>query len=88
MHAIRKKIVTDEDARPVAVQIDYEDWLEIERLTEKTSRGRTEGVGRPLVEHTPDLVVRRVLSCLQGTNLALYPLARLHPGELEIVVFL
>ncbi len=32
MHAIRKKIVTDEDSRPVAVQIDYEDWLEIERL--------------------------------------------------------
>lgn len=34
MSAIRKKIVTDEDARPVAVQIDYEDWLEIERLLE------------------------------------------------------
>lgn len=32
MRAIRKKIVTDEDSRPVAVQIDYEDWLEIERL--------------------------------------------------------
>jgi hypothetical protein len=41
MHAIRKKIVTDEDSRPIAVQIDYEDWLEIERLLgdqeEKTS---------------------------------------------------
>ena len=34
MHAIRKRIVTDEDSRPVAVQIDYEDWLEIERLLE------------------------------------------------------
>lgn len=32
MHAIRKKIVVDEDSHPVAVQIDYEDWLEIERL--------------------------------------------------------
>jgi hypothetical protein len=31
MLSIRKKIVTDEDMRPVAVQIDYEDWLEIER---------------------------------------------------------
>lgn len=31
MNAIRKKIVTDENARPVAVQIDYADWLEIER---------------------------------------------------------
>lgn len=28
---IRKKIVTDEDMQPVAVQIDYADWLEIER---------------------------------------------------------
>lgn len=34
MHTIRKRIVTDEDSRPVAVQIDYEDWLEIERLLE------------------------------------------------------
>ena len=28
---IHKKIVTDEDHRPVAVQIDYDDWLRIER---------------------------------------------------------
>ncbi len=66
MNAIRKKIVTDEDARPVAVQIDYEDWLEIERLTEKTSRGRTEGVGRPLVEHTPDLSSRGCYLVFRG----------------------
>ena len=32
MIAIRKKIVTDEDHRPVEVVISYEDWLEIERL--------------------------------------------------------
>ena len=32
MHAIQKKIVMDEDRNPIAVQIDYEDWLEIERL--------------------------------------------------------
>jgi hypothetical protein len=31
MHIIRKNIVTDEDMRPIAVQIDYADWLEIER---------------------------------------------------------
>lgn len=37
MHAIRKKIVTDEDSRPIAVQIDYEDLFEIECLLE-TSR--------------------------------------------------
>jgi len=31
MHRIRKHIVTDEANRPVAVQIDYEDWRRIER---------------------------------------------------------
>jgi hypothetical protein len=28
---IQKKLVTDENHKPVAVQIDYDDWLEIER---------------------------------------------------------
>ncbi len=32
MHRIRRSIVTDEAKRPIAVQIDYEDWLQIERL--------------------------------------------------------
>ncbi len=32
MLAIRKKIVTDETLKPIAVQIDYDNWLEIERL--------------------------------------------------------
>ncbi|HMM43499.1 MAG TPA: hypothetical protein PKA95_16525 [Thermomicrobiales bacterium] len=32
MIVVRKKIVTDEDHNPIAVQIDYEDWLEIERM--------------------------------------------------------
>ena len=31
MHRIRKKIVTDEAQNRVAVQIDYTDWLRIER---------------------------------------------------------
>lgn len=31
MHKIRRKILKDETERPVAVQIDYSDWLEIER---------------------------------------------------------
>lgn len=31
MRQIRKKLVTDEEDRPVAVLIDYEDWKEIER---------------------------------------------------------
>jgi hypothetical protein len=28
---IQKKLVTDENHKPVAVQIDYDDWLEIEQ---------------------------------------------------------
>lgn len=32
MIVVRKKIVTDDDHNPIAVQIDYEDWLEIERM--------------------------------------------------------
>jgi hypothetical protein len=31
MRKIRKKILTDKEEQPVAVQIDYSDWLEIER---------------------------------------------------------
>ena len=31
MHKIGKKILRDKSQRPVAVQIDYTDWLEIER---------------------------------------------------------
>ena len=31
MQRIRKKIVTDEAQQPIAVQIDYADWLKIER---------------------------------------------------------
>lgn len=36
MDTIRKKIVTDEAMNPVAVQIDYKDWLEIEQLLTST----------------------------------------------------
>lgn len=31
MSEIRKRILTDEANRPVAVQIDYDDWVRIER---------------------------------------------------------
>jgi hypothetical protein len=31
MRIIKKKILTDSSERPIAVQIDYSDWLEIER---------------------------------------------------------
>ena len=32
MKTIRKKVLTDENLHPVAVQIDYTDWLEIENM--------------------------------------------------------
>ena len=41
MHAIHKNIVTDEAMRPIAVQIDYSDWIEIEQslgLMDQASR--------------------------------------------------
>jgi hypothetical protein len=34
---VNKRIVTDEDGQPVAVQVDYADWLEIERQLEESS---------------------------------------------------
>ena len=40
---IRKKIVTDECARPIAVQIDYADWLEIERRLETSGGNGDQG---------------------------------------------
>ncbi len=29
---IKKKILTDENNHPIAVQIDYQDWLEFEKI--------------------------------------------------------
>jgi hypothetical protein len=37
MRPIEKKIVTDEAGQPVAVQIDYADWLEIEHQLQKAN---------------------------------------------------
>ena len=34
---ISKRIVTDENMQPVAVQIDYDDWLAIEKQLDLTS---------------------------------------------------
>jgi hypothetical protein len=47
MRQIRKKLVTDEEDRPVAVLIEYEDWKEIERLLSSFE-------GRPLPAPTRD----------------------------------
>ena len=42
MHKIGKKILRDESERPIAVQIDYSDWLEIEgRLNLRSEEARS-----------------------------------------------
>lgn len=46
MRSIRKKMVTDENSRPVAVQIDYEDWLEIERMLEEMHKAEEARTGK------------------------------------------
>lgn len=47
MLKIRKKILTDEADRPVAVQIRYSDWLEIERsLKLRDDHSRTTDLSR------------------------------------------
>ena len=47
MHRIRKKIVKDEAQRPIAVQIDYDDWLRIERsLNLKDEKDQTADLSR------------------------------------------
>ena len=46
MQRIRKKILTDAAQRPVAVEIDYEDWLEIERTLGAVAEPRTTDLAR------------------------------------------
>ncbi len=41
MQSIRKKIVTDEGLHPIAVQIDYADWLEIEKIIDFKKKEET-----------------------------------------------
>jgi len=40
MAEIHKRILTDNQMNPVAVQIDYEEWLEIERLLHLSGRNK------------------------------------------------
>jgi hypothetical protein len=42
MAPIHKHILVDEAQRPVAVQVDYDDWLEIERQLQISSATTTE----------------------------------------------
>jgi len=39
MKPIRKQIVTDEQNRPIAVQVAYQDWLDIERALGAATNG-------------------------------------------------
>jgi len=41
MKSIKKRIVTDESMRPVAVLIDYEDWQIIEKILETQQQQET-----------------------------------------------
>lgn len=43
---IAKKLVTDENLRPVAVQIEYSDWLKIERALGLESPPRVTDLSR------------------------------------------
>jgi hypothetical protein len=40
MFEIRKKIINDENMQPLAVQIDYNDWVKIEQALEKSPNGK------------------------------------------------
>lgn len=53
MH-VSKKIVTDESMRPIAVQIPYQEWLEIER---RLKIGPSEEKSINLAEHEGLLVL-------------------------------
>jgi len=46
MQRIRKKIVTDEAQRPIAVQIDYADWLKIEQALNLSQAGGATDLSR------------------------------------------
>ncbi|MDO8785306.1 MAG: hypothetical protein Q7J12_03725 [Syntrophales bacterium] len=46
MRAISKKIVHDEHMRPVAVQINYKDWLEIEKILEGQKKRKTMSINK------------------------------------------
>jgi hypothetical protein len=47
---VRKKIVTDENHQPVAVQIDYDDWLRIARVLDLETKPPAKKEQSSLVE--------------------------------------
>jgi len=46
MRVISKKIVHDEHMRPVAVQIDYKDWIEIEKILKGSEERKTMSINK------------------------------------------
>lgn len=50
MDSLRKRILHDEDMHPVAVQIDYQDWLELEGRISPTPQPSNEEYLRLLNE--------------------------------------
>lgn len=65
MQVIHKKIVTDEQMHPIAVQIDYTDWLEIERFLTFTEKKKkivdlSDYFGTISLEEDPLLFQKRI----------------------------
>jgi hypothetical protein len=46
MYPIHTKIVTDEKMHPIAVQIDYADWLEIQKILKRTKVKATQQLNK------------------------------------------
>lgn len=61
MRPIEKKIVTDEQGQPVAVLIDYADWLELERRLQERDSTSAEDT------HTSEPSFKQLLENTQGT---------------------
>lgn len=57
MHNIAKKIVTNEAMQPIAVQINYADWLEIESLLAQHNQTKK------AIERTVDTTVWQTQWC-------------------------
>jgi len=59
-----KMILTDESMRPVAVQISYRDWLEIERrlglITTRKARDLSRHAGKIPLPEDPDAFQERL----------------------------
>lgn len=54
---IKKRIVTDEDGQPIAVQVDYADWVEIERqLADTRSDDTSETQERPSLKELSEKI--------------------------------